>query len=236
MHTKLPNISFFKNLSFFVVWFPKNSRKSFWIRNFKANCLSRRDQKVYSIFQNRAPWGTKAFYSKCSRWKWVFVKITNNDHQFFREFYYQKLGNIFFLSFFSLTLWSRHLFPFLEMSTKFIMTKGVQNKFIHFMQMLTSKQSLFLQEVYSQMRTFITKTAPSWSFVLMLLVTVDKSSEFDWICVDQRLNLVFESRAIFHGVPPNSSMVFTLSIDIVLFWIWRSPWPYGDGRDPIILN
>ena len=28
---------------------------SFWIRNFKANCLSRRDQKVYSIFQNRAP-------------------------------------------------------------------------------------------------------------------------------------------------------------------------------------
>ena len=70
----------------------------------------------------------------------------------------------------------------------------------------------------------------------MLLVTVDKSSEFDWICVDQRLNLVFESRAILHGVPPNSSMVFTLSIDIVLFWIWRSPRPCGDGRNPIILN
>ena len=28
------------------------------------------------------------------------------------------------------------------MSTKFIMTKDVQNKFIHFMQILTSKQSL----------------------------------------------------------------------------------------------
>ena len=86
------------------------------------------------------------------------------------------------------------------------------------------------------MKTFITKTAPSWSFILMLLVTVDKSSEFDWICVDQRLNLVFESRAILHGMPSNSSMVFTLSIDIVLFWIWRSPRPYGDGMNPVILN
>ena len=70
----------------------------------------------------------------------------------------------------------------------------------------------------------------------MLLVTVDKSFEFDWICVDQQLNLVFESRAILHEVPPNSSMVFALSIDIILFWIWRSPRPRGDGRNPIILN
>ena len=70
----------------------------------------------------------------------------------------------------------------------------------------------------------------------MLLVTVDKSFEFDWICVNQQLNLVFESCAILHGVSPNSSMVFTLSIDIILFWIWRSPRPCGDGRNPIILN
>ena len=70
----------------------------------------------------------------------------------------------------------------------------------------------------------------------MLLVTIDKSSEFDWICVDQQLNLVFESCAILHGVSPNSSMVFTLSIDIILFWIWRSPKPCGNGRNPIILN
>ena len=86
------------------------------------------------------------------------------------------------------------------------------------------------------MKTFITKTAPSWSFVLMLLVTVDKSSEFDWVCIDQQLNLVFESRAILHWVPPNSSMVFTFSIDIVLLWIWRSPGPCGNDRNPIILN
>ena len=84
-----------KTHHFFVAWFSKNSRKSFWIKNFRANCLSRRDQKVYSIFQNRAPWGTKVFYSNGSRWKWVFVRITNNDHQFFRRSYYQKLGDIF---------------------------------------------------------------------------------------------------------------------------------------------
>ena len=70
----------------------------------------------------------------------------------------------------------------------------------------------------------------------MLLVTVDKSFEFDCIYIDQQLNLVFESCAILHGVPPNSSMVFTLSIDIILFWIWRSPRPCGNSRNPIILN
>ena len=35
---------------------------------------------------------------------------------------------------------------------------------------------------------------------------------------------------------PNSFMVFTLSINIVLFRIWRSPRLCGDGRNPIILN
>ena len=70
----------------------------------------------------------------------------------------------------------------------------------------------------------------------MLLVTVDKSSEFGWVYVDQRLNIVFESRTILHEVPPNSSMVFTFSIDIVLFWVWRSPRPCENERNPIILN
>ena len=60
----IPNyqiLVFSKTRRFLVAWFLKNSRKSSWIRNFKANCLSRRDQKVYSIFQNRAPRGTKVF-------------------------------------------------------------------------------------------------------------------------------------------------------------------------------
>ena len=57
--------------------------------------------------------------------------ITKNLEIFFYHF-----------CFFALTLWSQNLFPFLKMSTKFIMTKSIQNKFIHFMQMSISKQSL----------------------------------------------------------------------------------------------
>ena len=48
---QITKYQFFQKLViFFVAWFSKNSRKSFWNRNFRANCLSRRDQKVYSIF------------------------------------------------------------------------------------------------------------------------------------------------------------------------------------------
>ena len=85
-----------------------------------------------------------------------------------------------------------------------MMTKDVQNKFIHFMQMLTSSNVYIFQEVHSQMKIFITKTAPSWSFVLMLLVTTDQFSEFDRICVDQGLDFILEGHAIFYGVPSNS--------------------------------
>ena len=63
------NQFFQKLVIFFVVWLSKNSRNDFWIRNFRADWLSRRDEKVYSIFQNRAPWGTKAFYSNGSKVK-----------------------------------------------------------------------------------------------------------------------------------------------------------------------
>ena len=56
---QITKYQFFQKLViFFVVWLSKNSRNDFWIRNFRADCLSRRDEKVYSIFQNRAPWGT----------------------------------------------------------------------------------------------------------------------------------------------------------------------------------
>ena len=90
------------------------------------------------------------------------------------------------------------------------------------------------------MKTFVikrqTKTASSRSFNLMLLITTNKFSEFDRIYVDQGLNLVFESHAILHGVPLDSSMVFTCGIDIVFSWIWRSSRLYGDNRNPVILD
>ena len=105
------------------------------------------------------------------------------------------------------------------------------------MQMLTSKQSLhFSRSTFTNESVHNKKLPLVDPFVLMLLMTVDKSSKFDWICIDQQLNLVFESCAILHGVPPNSSMVFKPSIDIVLFWIWKSPRPCGDDKNPIVLD
>ena len=127
----------------------------------------------------------------------------------------------------------------LETSTKLRMIKYLKHKSIYFMHMLTLKQSLHLSKVHSEMKTFMNKsreTTLNWSFILMLLITVDKVSESGWICVDQRLNFVFESRAILHGMPPNSFMVFTSSIDIVPFWILRSFRPCKNDRNPIILD
>ena len=48
-------------------------------------------------------------------------------------------------------------------------------------------------------------------------MTNDQFSKFDRICIDQGLDIVLEGRAIFCGMPSNSSMVFTLSVDIMLF-------------------
>ena len=62
--------------------------ESFQIRNFVASCMSRHDQKLYSIFQNRALWGTKAFYSKGSKVERSVYQdgfITNSNHQFFQD-------------------------------------------------------------------------------------------------------------------------------------------------------
>ena len=70
----------------------------------------------------------------------------------------------------------------------------------------------------------------------MLLMVTDKLSEFDRICVEQGLNLVLESLAILHGVPPDSSMVFTRGIDIISSWIWRLSRLCGDNRNLVILD
>ena len=112
--------------------------------------------------------------------------------------------------------------PFLETSTKFGMTKCLKYKSIYFMHMLSLKQGLHLSKVHLEMKTFMNKSkeaTPNWSFILMFLMTIDKVSESGWICIDQRLNPVFESRVILYEIPPNSSMVFTSGIDIVPFRI-----------------
>ena len=121
------------------------------------------------------------------------------------------------------------------------MTKYLKHESIYFMHMLTLKARFtFLQKTYSRMKIFmikrLTKTAPSWSFILMLLITTDKFSEFDRIYVDQGLNLVFEGRAILHEMSSNSSMVFTYGINIVSSWIWRSSRPCRNDENLIILD
>ena len=96
------------------------------------------------------------------------------------------------------------------------------------------------QKAHSRMKTFMikrqTRTAPSWSFNVMLLMTINKFSEFGCIHVDQWLDLVFESRAIFCGMPSNSPVVLTSGINIVSFRIWRSSWSYRNDRNSIVLN
>ena len=129
--------------------------------------------------------------------------------------------------------------PFLETSTKFRMTKCLKHKSIYFMHILTLKQGLHISKVHSKMKTFMNKskeTAPNWSFILMLLMTIDKVSESSWICVDQRMNIVFESHAILHEIPLNSSMIYTSGIDIIPFWIWRYSRPCENDRNPIVLD
>ena len=75
-----------------------------------ASCLSRHDQMVYSIFQNRAPRGIK-FFQMTPKWRKVFIKmdwlltmITNpfeipiiqNLETFFFSFFYSKQNTILF--------------------------------------------------------------------------------------------------------------------------------------------
>ena len=117
------------------------------------------------------------------------------------------------------------------------MTKGVQNEFIHFMQMLTSKQSLhFSRSAFTNENIHKQNTTPSWSVILMLLMTINKFSESGRICVNQGLDLVLESHAILCKMPFYSSVVFTSSINIVSFRIWRFSWSHGNDRNPIVLD
>ena len=67
-------------------------------------------------------------------------------------------------------------------------------------------------------------------------MTIDKFFEFDRICVDQGLDLIFESHAILRGMPSNSSMVLTSSINIISFRIRKSFWSYGNDRNPMVLD
>ena len=107
-----------------------------------ANYLNRHDQNIHLVFKRMCPMEHQGLLF---RWfqgeNECFLRLPTMTTNFFENPITKNLET-FFYHFFALTLWSWHLFPFFEISAKFIMTKDVQNKFIHFMQMLTSKQSL----------------------------------------------------------------------------------------------
>ena len=67
-------------------------------------------------------------------------------------------------------------------------------------------------------------------------MTTNKFYEFGWIHVDQWLDFVFESRAIFCGMPFNSFVVLTPGINIVSFRIWRSSWSFRNDKNLIVLD
>ena len=145
MHTKLPIINSYKNSSFRLSDF-RRIWESFQIRNLMASCLSWHDQKFIrfskSCLLGRQGFLFKRFQSgeEClSRWV-----ITNSNHQFFQDPHCSKFENIFTHIFsFSFAL---GFILFLEATTKFMMTKGVQNKYIHFIHMLTSSNVYIFQK------------------------------------------------------------------------------------------
>ena len=114
-----------------------------------ANCLSRRDQNVYSIFQNRAPRDTKGF-QKIPKWKKVFVKMDWLLTMITNHFEIPIVQNLETFLFFLHWLYDHEIYSLFFFNIDKIQTdKDVWNqKFIHFMQMLTLKQSLHLSKVY----------------------------------------------------------------------------------------
>ena len=65
----------FKNLSFFVAWSSKNSKKkSFQVRDFMASCLNRQDQKIYLIFKSVPLSMPRLFIQMVPKWRECLLK------------------------------------------------------------------------------------------------------------------------------------------------------------------
>ena len=142
--------------------------------------------------------------------------------------------------FLALTLWSWNLSFFLGSISKIHNDKSVQNE-VHLFHANVDIKAMFtfLKKCIHKCKHSWTKdekTAPSWSSILMLLMTINKFSEFGRICVDQSLNFVFEGCAILHGIPLNSSVVPTFGIDLVSSWTRWVSRPCGNDRNSIVLD
>ena len=194
-----------------------------------ANCLNRRDQMVYSIFFKIVPLGAPRFFlfRRSHSERECLLRLPTMTTNSFRIPVVQKLRT-FSPIFFHWDLFS----PFLKASTKFMMTKVSKTSLFISCKCWHPSSVYIYQKAHSQMRTFMikrqTRIAPSWSLILMLLMTTNKFSEFGRICIDQGLDLVFESRAILCGMP------FKSSVECPLTPPWYShlaliSYPFGYG-------
>ena len=143
-----------------------------------ASCLSRHDQMVYSIFQNRAPQDVK-FFSNDSKVKESIYQdglTTNNDHQSFQNPHYSKFGNIFIFFLFKIkhhpssrkkpneklffsVFFHKFKTLFFVLTRvkffviKFINTKTWKHSFQLFLQKITTRVSVLLSTCKRKIRT-----------------------------------------------------------------------------------
>ena len=146
MHTKLQTISFFQNSSFFVAWFPKNSRKKFLNQEFHGQLPEKAWSNGLFDFFEIVPLGAPRF-SKDSKVEESICQdelTTNNDHQSFWNPCCSKLWNIFIFSF----SFALGFILFLEVSAKFMMTKISETQVPSFHAYADIQQCLHISKVY----------------------------------------------------------------------------------------
>ena len=77
----------FKNSTFFVAWFSKNSKNKFLNQEFYGQMPKQAWLNGLFNFSKIVPFGApRLFIQMVPRWKWVFVRITNIYHQFFENY------------------------------------------------------------------------------------------------------------------------------------------------------
>ena len=126
MHTKLPTVSFFfKNSSFFVTGFPKNSRNKFLNQEFYGQLLEQAWSKCLFNFSKSCPSGHQGF-QKIPKWKEVFIKTDWLLTMITNHFEIPVVQNLETFSFFLFLHWlyDHKIYPFFfKTSAKFRTTK-----------------------------------------------------------------------------------------------------------------
>ena len=146
MHTKLPIISFYKIHLFVCLIFEEfeGVSKSGILWPVAWAGIIKKFIQFFKIVPLGAP---RLFIQKVPKWRGVFNQegfITNSNHQFFHDPHRSKIWK-YFHPYFSFSFALRFIL-FLEATTKFMMTEGVQNKYIHSMHMLTSSNVYIFQK------------------------------------------------------------------------------------------